>query len=44
LILVNNKTVDKPSYEVKEQDVITKVKVQEYVSRGAYKLLAAINE
>jgi 23S rRNA (cytidine1920-2'-O)/16S rRNA (cytidine1409-2'-O)-methyltransferase len=42
-IKINDKIVDKPNYEVKENDQVAKLAVDEYVSRGAYKLLKAID-
>jgi 23S rRNA (cytidine1920-2'-O)/16S rRNA (cytidine1409-2'-O)-methyltransferase len=42
-IKINDKIVNKPNYLVKDHDVITKTATEEYVSRGAYKLLAAIH-
>lgn len=42
LVLVNNKIIDKPHYLVSGDDKIKIIKFDEYVSRGAYKLLAAI--
>jgi 23S rRNA (cytidine1920-2'-O)/16S rRNA (cytidine1409-2'-O)-methyltransferase len=44
LIKVNNIIVNKPNYLVNENDLIEKVITIEYVSRGAYKLLAAIDK
>jgi 23S rRNA (cytidine1920-2'-O)/16S rRNA (cytidine1409-2'-O)-methyltransferase len=41
-VLVNNIVVDKPNYEVKPNDQVTKQNTEEYVSRGAYKLLEAL--
>lgn len=45
-IIVNNKVILKPSYEVSEDDdiVINEIDYNKYVSRGAYKLLQAIEE
>jgi 23S rRNA (cytidine1920-2'-O)/16S rRNA (cytidine1409-2'-O)-methyltransferase len=43
-VKVNNKIINKPNYMVRKDDQITKIDTTEYVSRGAYKLLAAINE
>jgi 23S rRNA (cytidine1920-2'-O)/16S rRNA (cytidine1409-2'-O)-methyltransferase len=42
LILVNGKVINKYNYFAKNTDLITKIETDEYVSRGAYKLLEAI--
>jgi 23S rRNA (cytidine1920-2'-O)/16S rRNA (cytidine1409-2'-O)-methyltransferase len=41
-IKVNDLIVDKPNYEVKADDQVSKTPNEEYVSRGAYKLLKAL--
>lgn len=44
-VFVNNKIINKPSYKVKEDDIVNIELVNErYVSRGGYKLEAAIKE
>jgi 23S rRNA (cytidine1920-2'-O)/16S rRNA (cytidine1409-2'-O)-methyltransferase len=42
LIIVNGKIIDKPHFLINENDIVKIVEKQKYVSRGAYKLLAAI--
>jgi 23S rRNA (cytidine1920-2'-O)/16S rRNA (cytidine1409-2'-O)-methyltransferase len=42
LIKVNGKSINKLSYEVNDTDQIAKIQANEYVSRGAYKLLEAL--
>lgn len=43
-VLVNNKIKTQVAYNVKESDIITVNQHEQYVSRGAYKLIAAINK
>ncbi|MCT4642185.1 MAG: TlyA family RNA methyltransferase [Bacteriovoracaceae bacterium] len=43
-VLVNNKVVTKPSFEVSQDDEIKLKDEKVYVSRGAYKLVHALNE
>jgi 23S rRNA (cytidine1920-2'-O)/16S rRNA (cytidine1409-2'-O)-methyltransferase len=43
-IYVNNELINKPNYLVKDTDIVEKKQQEEYVSRGAYKLLKAIEE
>ena len=43
-VSVNNKIVNNCHLEVNDNDVITINKTNQYVSRGAYKLLGAIDE
>lgn len=43
-VLVNNKIKTQVAYNVKESDIITINQHEQYVSRGAYKLIAAINK
>ena len=43
LVSVNDKIINKPAYEVNESNEIKIIKQKDYVSRGAYKLLGAIN-
>lgn len=42
-VLVNNITCKKPSQLINETDIISLIENEKYVSRGAYKLLAAID-
>jgi predicted rRNA methylase YqxC with S4 and FtsJ domains len=44
LIQVNGVVIDKLNYSVKENDQVSKLPTEEYVSRGAYKLLAALQK
>lgn len=43
LVLVNNRMIDKPHYDLKASDQVQILDHEQYVSRGAYKLLAAID-
>lgn len=43
-VLVNNKIKTQTAYNVKESDIITINQHEQYVSRGAYKLIEAINK
>lgn len=44
LVLVNQKIIDKPNYLINIEDKIEILKQDQYVSRGAYKLLAVIKK
>jgi 23S rRNA (cytidine1920-2'-O)/16S rRNA (cytidine1409-2'-O)-methyltransferase len=43
LIKVNDNIINKANHDIKPQDQVVKVVSDEYVSRGAYKLLTAIH-
>lgn len=43
-VIVNNKTIQKANYLIDEQDIVTILENEKYVSRAAYKLLKAIDE
>jgi predicted rRNA methylase YqxC with S4 and FtsJ domains len=43
LIKVNGNTINKLNYDVADTDQVIKIQSDEYVSRGAYKLLEALH-
>ena len=43
LVSINGKTIEKPSFEVDDKEIIEVKQHNQYVSRGAQKLLGTIN-